>query len=142
MKKLIRGLAVVAFAALFTGCLQNLKDSELIVENSTAGSLRFDFRGEKFDIASGGSATINKVDPNTYGYTILVSDIPAILGGVTITKAEAGELNGELEFAQKGWRVRMNVVGTVTDAKKDTTVATGMSGTYKVETLSTGGWID
>lgn len=74
MKKLILGLVAVAMFSLFNGCLQNLKDNELTVENNTRiADIRFEFRGKAYDISKGQSLTISKIDAGKHGYNFIVS---------------------------------------------------------------------
>ena len=109
MKKL---LLLLALLLVVVGCSK----SEITISNYAAAGVRFHFRGEVYDIASGGVATIEKIPDGEFTYTTIYS-LPD-----GIKKSTESGLSGNLSFSQHGTIYTADYVSSFPD-----------STTYKIE---------
>ena len=70
----------VLVLALLTLVVLGCSNNEIEIKNSAAASITFHFRGETFDVPSGGSTTIEKIPDGTFSYSTVYS-VPAGLKG-------------------------------------------------------------
>jgi len=145
MKKLVLSLMSVAMLFLFTGCIQNLKENVLILENNSAAQIRFEFRGEAYTLEPAStdpktgtkvvpSMTIKDIKQDKYSYNIVAFADPTKFDAI-----EFGEGNtGDLDYTSNGWKIRMNFFSTtettIDEKTKLPVVKIVVIGT------STGGW--
>ena len=107
MKKI---LGLVALLLLVVGCSK----SEIVIRNRAEAPVAFYFRGASYDIASGGTTTIDKIPDGKFSYSTVYT-LPA-----GITNSTENDLGGSLEFINHGTKIAAEYA-SVTD-----------SGSYKI----------
>ncbi len=156
-------LLAVATTLVLSGCLQNFKDSELTVVNSSSSTIKFLFNGTSTTLKSGENKTFSDNTSNTgdfrndvYSYSTIYSN-PVELNGLTLaTKVTADEtdLSGELDFKNNGRKITLDYYSNFFKSVEYDTLFTNAdntewsgidsthTATYSIGAISSTGWTD
>lgn len=142
--KIVTKLLIMIFAVFVTGCMQNFKESELKIKNSSVTGVTFKMNAIDVDLAPNESRTLTSDDfrPDEYAYSTVfstagISDTIAIEGG--------NGLSGTIDFTSRGKSVSIEYISDVryeTIVPKDTTKQEYDKLIFTINAVKSEGWTD